>query len=110
MTEIFDIAGAYTELQNFITKESHEDVIKISDIILKNSPTEKEALQCKLVALVHLNKYDEGIELCKVNKLENEFSLEYSYCLHEKKMYKETIEFLNTNKKNTINHRQPQGL
>ena len=101
MTEIFDIAGAYTELQNFITKESHEDVIKISDIILKNSPTEKEALQCKLVALVHLNKYDEGIELCKVNKLENEFSLEYSYCLHEKKMYKETIEFLNTNKKNT---------
>ena len=95
MTEKFDITKAYTELKNSIDKGDHDQCLSICNKILSESPTEKEAIQSKIITLINLGKSEEAISFIKEKKCENENNLEYAYALYDTKKYKESIEVIN---------------
>ncbi len=95
--EKIDIAQTYTEIDEAIIKEDHEKILSLSEKILKSDPKEKEAFQCKIIALLNLSKNDEIISFIEKSSFQKEYLMEYAYALHEKKRYNESINILNQN-------------
>jgi len=94
--EKIDIPQIYTQINESFKTEDHEKILILSDKILKANPKEKEAFQCKLIALLNLGKNDEIIQLIEKSNSEKEYLLEYAYALHEKKRYTDSINTINT--------------
>jgi signal recognition particle subunit SRP72 len=93
--EKIDIGKTYSEIEEAINLEDHEKVLQLAEKILKSSPKEGEALQCKLVSLINMGKNDDLISFLEKTCLQKDYPLEYSYALHEKKKYTESIAALN---------------
>lgn len=94
--EKIDIPQIYTQINESFKTEDHEKILTLSEKILKANPKEKEAFQCKLIALLNLGKNDEIIQLIEKSYSEKEYLLEYAYALHEKKRYTDSINTINT--------------
>ena len=96
-----DLPATYTEIKNAINIDDHEKIIQLCDKILKasNEKDEKEALHCKIVAMVNLGRYGEIVSLLEKNSLTKEYVIEYAYALHEKKNYEDSTTFLKENGK-----------
>jgi signal recognition particle subunit SRP72 len=92
--EKIDIPQIYSEINDAMRNEDHEAVNQLADRILKSSPKEKEAFQCKIIALINLSKNEEIITLIEKSSLEKDYLLEYAYALHEKKRYTDSIKIL----------------
>ena len=102
MTEKLDITKAYNELKETIEKGDHSQVLTISNKILSEYPSEKEAIKSKIIALINLGKCEDVISFINENKCENDNNLEYAYALYESKQYKESIEEINKGEKSEI--------
>ena len=102
MTEKLDITKAYNELKETIEKGDHSQVLTISNKILSEYPSEKEATKSKIIALINLGKCEDVISFINENKCENDNNLEYAYALYESKQYKESIEEINRGEKSEI--------
>ena len=102
MTEKLDITKAYNELKETIEKGDHSQVLTISNKILSEHPSEKEAIKSKIIALINLGKCEDVISFINENKCENDNNLEYAYALYESKQYKESIEEINRGEKSEI--------
>jgi signal recognition particle subunit SRP72 len=64
-------------------------------VVLKASSNDREALQCKLVALIQLNKFDEALALLdKESQLNSQCTFERAYCLYRCKKLTESLELL----------------
>ena len=61
MTEKFDITKAYIELNETKEKGDHSQILTISNKILNENPSEKEAANSKIIALINLGKSEEAI-------------------------------------------------
>jgi tetratricopeptide (TPR) repeat protein len=93
--EKIDLGKTYSEIEEAISVEDHEKVLLLAEKILKYSPKEAEALNCKLISLINLGKNEDLINLLEKSSLQKDYPLEYSYALHEKKKYSESIAALN---------------
>ena len=102
MTEKFDITKAYIELNETKEKGDHSQILTISNKILNENPSEKEAANSKIIALINLGKSEEAISFIKEKKYENDFNLEYAYTLYDTKKFKESIEVINKGDKNEV--------
>jgi signal recognition particle subunit SRP72 len=100
--EKIDIPQTYTEIDEAIIKEDHEKVLSLSEKIIKFDPKEKEAFQCKIIALLNLSRNDEIITFIEKSSLEKDYLMEYAYALHEKKRYLDSINILNQHSQNRI--------
>jgi len=97
MVEKVDIQITYSEIQEAIQKEDHEKVLTLAEKILRSDPKEKEATQCKLIALINLGENDSILNFIEKAGIQKDYVLEYAYALHEKKRYEESIKFLKDN-------------
>ncbi len=102
MTEKFDITKAYTELNEAKEKGDHSQILAISNKILNENASEKEAANSKIIALINLGKSEEAVSFIKEKKFENDFNLEYAYALYDTKKFKESIEIINKGEKNEV--------
>jgi signal recognition particle subunit SRP72 len=100
--EKIDIPQIYAQINESLKTEDHEKILTLSEKILKSNPKEKEAFQCKIIALINLGKNDEIIQQIEKSSSEREYLLEYAYALHEKKRYNDSITTLQSN----FNHRK----
>ncbi|TPP56307.1 Signal recognition particle subunit SRP72 [Fasciola gigantica] len=58
-TSQFDTSAAFSELNLACTVQAYDKVISLATKILNKKPSEYKALQCKAVALIRTEKYDE---------------------------------------------------
>lgn len=100
--EKIDIPQIYTQINESFKTEDHEKILTLSEKILKSDQKEKEAFQCKIIALINLGKNEEIIQLIEKSGGHKEYLLEYAYALHEKKRYNDSITIINSNS----NHRK----
>ncbi len=103
MVDKLDIPTTYSEINEAIAKEDHEKVVLLSDKILRANPKEMEAFQCNIIALINLGENDQILQTIDKHNLQTEYILEYSYALHEKKKYEESIKFLKDNMNKNLN-------
>ena len=94
--EKINIPSLFKEIQSHIDNDEHESVLKISNEILENSNTDKEALRCKIISLIQLGKYKECSEYIKSKNSEKIFAEEYCYCFIETKEYDSCYKFLDS--------------
>jgi signal recognition particle subunit SRP72 len=95
MVEKIDIPNIFSEINEAIGIDDHEKALSLSDRILKVDPNDKEAFQCKVIALINLSRNDDIISLLEKQNMVKDYLLEYAYALHDKKKYSESIAVLN---------------
>ena len=102
MTEKFDVIKAYNELKDAIEKGDHAQCLSVCNKILAESPSEKEAIKSKIIALINLGKSEEAISFINEKKCQDENNLEFAYALYDVKKYKESIDIINKGEMNEI--------
>ncbi|CAH8460088.1 unnamed protein product [Schistosoma turkestanicum] len=63
----FDIQSVYSDLNKACSAQAYEKIINISGRILTNYPGEIKAFQCKVIALIRAEKYEECLSFLKKN-------------------------------------------
>lgn len=97
MVTKIDIPQLYADIDRAINEDDHEKVLNISEDIIKSDPKEKQAVECKIIALINLSQNDEIISFLEKNKLQKDYIIEYAYALYEKRRFEESIKFLRDN-------------
>ena len=73
----------FTELQKAVSKEDHKSIVKFSNMILhtKEGHGDSDALQCKVIALLEMEKFAECIKAIQEFDLAK-FNMEKAYCYY----------------------------
>ncbi|KAG0266148.1 hypothetical protein BG011_003135 [Mortierella polycephala] len=75
------IQQLFGELERHVKREEHDKVLTISDKILKLAPKDKDALHCKAITLIRLERYSDALSILN-RQLEGKFVFEKAYCLY----------------------------
>ncbi|KAI8596977.1 hypothetical protein EDD21DRAFT_327606 [Dissophora ornata] len=76
-----NIQHLFGELERHVKREEHDKVLAISDKILKQDPKDKDALHCKAITLIRLERYTDALAILN-RQLEGKFVFEKAYCLY----------------------------
>jgi signal recognition particle subunit SRP72 len=74
------IKALYVELHKIAPSQDWERILKISKKILGFSIYETKAFQCKIVCLIHLDKFDEALTSIERSPDTGNFYFEKAYC------------------------------
>ncbi|KAG0350632.1 hypothetical protein BG005_009833 [Podila minutissima] len=76
-----NIQQLFGELERHVKREEHEKALNITDKILAIDAKDKDALHCKAITLIRLERYTDALAI--LNKpLEGKFVFEKAYCLY----------------------------
>lgn len=85
----------FGELERFVNQGEYEKALKICDKILHGIPDDTDALHCKLITLIRLERYSEALALwSKSFKAENKFLFERAYCLYRSNQLPQALEVI----------------
>ncbi|KAG0049526.1 hypothetical protein BGZ83_005712 [Gryganskiella cystojenkinii] len=76
-----NIQQLFGELERHVKREEHEKVLAISDKILALDSKDKDALHCKAITLIRLERYTDALTLLN-RQLQGQFVFEKAYCLY----------------------------
>ncbi|KAF9102397.1 Signal recognition particle core component [Mortierella sp. GBA35] len=76
-----NIQQLFGELERHVKREEHDKVLAISDKILAVNPKDKDALHCKAITLIRLERYPDALSILN-RGLEGKFVFEKAYCLY----------------------------
>ena len=86
------LENLYKELDESIKAEQFKKSIELCDKILGAGENEKEALHCKIIALIHLSQFDKAVEL--LEKTPDELQFERAYCYYKLLSFEKSKELL----------------
>ncbi|KAG0314718.1 Signal recognition particle core component [Dissophora globulifera] len=76
-----NIQQLFGELERHVKREENDKVLTISDKILALDPKDKDALHCKAITLIRLERYTDALAILN-RQLEGRFVFEKAYCLY----------------------------
>lgn len=84
----------FTELQKSVQKQDYDSVIKVSNRILhtKEGYNDPDALRCKTIAQIELEKYADAIK--SLNQTENNLHFEKAYCFYRLQNNEKALDIL----------------
>ncbi|XP_065873655.1 uncharacterized protein [Euphorbia lathyris] len=90
------IEDLFTTLNKHIQQDSHyEQAVKVANQVLASAPADEDALRCKVVALIKIEKFDEALSTIQsARKLPIDFSFFKAYCLYKLNKLDEALECL----------------
>lgn len=92
------IPRLFSRLQRAINDEDDERVLELTKSILDLSCDDQEALNCRLVSLIHLSKFSAALSLIReINKKTSscpQYQFEEAYCLYRQDKYEESLRVL----------------
>ena len=100
------IPRLFSRLQRAIDDEDDEETLKLSQNILDLSGDDQEALNCKLVSLIHQSKFSSALSFIRDRNKKTasspaaQYVFEEAYCLYRQEKYQESLASLS---------RLPQG-
>eukprot|EP00879_Flechtneria_rotunda_P024977 GHRR01026505.1.p1 GENE.GHRR01026505.1~~GHRR01026505.1.p1 ORF type:complete len:118 (+),score=33.92 GHRR01026505.1:638-991(+) len=77
-----ELEQQFEKLHQLIGQKQHKQVLKVTDAILKFSPGDIEALQCKAVAYLELGEYEEATKVLSYKQLQGQMQFERAYCCY----------------------------
>eukprot|EP01116_Phalansterium_solitarium_P012259 TRINITY_DN28393_c0_g1_i1.p1 TRINITY_DN28393_c0_g1~~TRINITY_DN28393_c0_g1_i1.p1 ORF type:complete len:671 (-),score=327.00 TRINITY_DN28393_c0_g1_i1:85-2097(-) len=85
----------FKELDSLIRDGDFNGAVSVCEKVLKIDPNDKDAFECKLVALIKADKYDEALRTLKENaKLAGQYVFEHAYCLYHTRQLSEAAALL----------------
>ncbi|CAJ0760689.1 15992_t:CDS:2 [Entrophospora sp. SA101] len=96
------ITQLFAEVERSVKKEDYVKVLKTVNKILQLSPDDKDALQCKIVALIRLGKYQNTLDLLTKDFPDEQFLSQKIFCHYRLNQFKEISEQLQ-------NYNKPSG-
>lgn len=77
--------------------EDHDEVLKAANAAIKKSKTDVEAHHVKAIALLHLDRYEDALEVFEHNKgLQEKAVFEYAYALYKTGNAAKAVEIADT--------------
>ena len=92
-------AALFTEVHRAASAGDYDKALRSIEKILLEEPDNLQAVHCKIVSLIKLDKIDQALELA-VSVDAPEVQFERCYCLYRLKKFEETLEELNKCKAN----------
>ncbi|KAF9922941.1 Signal recognition particle core component [Linnemannia zychae] len=92
------IQQLFGELERHVKREEHDKVLIISDKILKLDPKDKDALHCKAITLIRLERYSDALAILN-RGLEGKFVFEKAYCLYRTNQLNDGATLIETTRK-----------
>ncbi|KTW27913.1 uncharacterized protein T551_02880 [Pneumocystis jirovecii RU7] len=103
-----NIKDIFIKLSTAVSKNDHQQVIKLSDEIQKISLSDAKLEKSKVIALIKLDKYEEALQII-FNKLSTEKTLfETAYCLFMLERFEEAVNYIKENNERSILHVKAQ--
>lgn len=90
----------FSRLQRAIKDEDDEKALELSQSILDLSCDDREALNCKLVSLIHLSKFTAALSFIRETKKRKSssksslYQFEEAYCLYRQEKFQESLQVL----------------
>ena len=86
----------FQSLSEDITNGQFKKALEMCDKILSQAPKDPEALKCKSLCLIHLDKFDEALAFIEKQEKETDFKaeLEKAYCYYKKREHDKSLEIL----------------
>lgn len=72
----------------------YQKALDITNKILKDAPKDKEATQVKVICLVQLGKFNEGLSAIEASGSAAEYAFEQAYCLYKTRQHSEALKIL----------------
>ncbi|KAI5706955.1 hypothetical protein M8J75_012858 [Diaphorina citri] len=93
----------YLELYKFCQSSTYDKALKSANKILHSYPEEEKALQCKIVCLLQLNKFDEALQTFnKYSEISNNLYFEKAYCHYRLNNISKALEIINESEDNSL--------
>ncbi|KAG5513565.1 hypothetical protein PMAC_000997 [Pneumocystis sp. 'macacae'] len=103
-----DIKDIFIKFSIAISKNDHQEVIKLSDRIQEFSLSDIKSEKSKVIALIKLDRYKEALQII-FNKLSPKKTLfETAYCLFMVEKFKESLNYIKENNERNILHVKAQ--
>eukprot|EP01098_Paradermamoeba_levis_P009981 TRINITY_DN4183_c0_g2_i1.p1 TRINITY_DN4183_c0_g2~~TRINITY_DN4183_c0_g2_i1.p1 ORF type:complete len:696 (-),score=300.27 TRINITY_DN4183_c0_g2_i1:40-2127(-) len=83
----------FSQLDTFLKNSQYDQALETSEKILAQQPTDVEAFKSKIFSLIHLQKFDDVLNLLKKEK-QQDWIFEIAYCYYRTKKLKESLEIL----------------
>ncbi|KAK3835043.1 MAG: hypothetical protein J3R72DRAFT_403737 [Linnemannia gamsii] len=93
-----NIQQLFGELERHVKREEHDKVLTISDKILAVDPKDKDALHCKAITLIRLERYSDALAILN-RGLEGKFVFEKAYCLYRTNQLSDGATLIETTRK-----------
>lgn len=100
-----DLNILYKRLSESIKSENDEEVLRLSDQILAETPQDTDISLCKVLALVRLSKYEVSIQFLQSSK-HSDPTISYclAYCYYKLGQYSKSTETINKSVKDNLIH------
>ncbi|KAA6395433.1 MAG: putative signal recognition particle 72 kDa protein [Streblomastix strix] len=85
-----------------VEQENYDKVLNLSEEILAETPDDNDALKCKFLSLIHLDRFDEVVTGAKDIP---QFRFEVAYALYRLLRYEESLKVIQTIEDRTANTR-----
>lgn len=93
----------YLELYKFCQSSTYDKALKSSNKILHSYPEEEKALQCKIVSLLQLSKFEDALQTFeKYAKLSENLTFEKAYCYYRLSNINKALEIINESNDTSI--------
>ncbi|CAM6103196.1 unnamed protein product [Calypogeia fissa] len=89
------IEELFKTLEKHVKAEDFKQIIKVSDQILKLSPGDKDAIECKVVACIELDEYDQALVVID-SAPGIDLAFQQAYCLYKRNRGQEALASLKT--------------
>jgi tetratricopeptide (TPR) repeat protein len=99
MSSADQLPALFGELERFVSQAEYDKALKMCDKILGIASDDQDALHCKLITLIRLEKYSDALALLSRKfKGENKFLFERAYCLYRSNQLAQALEVIETAK------------
>ncbi|GAB5589568.1 Signal recognition particle subunit SRP72 [Umbelopsis nana] len=100
MSSTDQLPALFGELERFVSQADYDKALKMCDKILNIASDDQDALHCKLITLIRLERYSDALALlARKFKGENKFLFERAYCLYRSNQLTQALEVIETAKK-----------
>ncbi|CAG8463295.1 8731_t:CDS:10 [Paraglomus occultum] len=102
----------FAELDRLLNQADYNKALKHIDKILKQNPNDVDALHCKVITLIKLEKYQNALDVVTNHFVEDQLIFERGYCLYRLNRWSEVLELttkFNTSGKRELGHLKAQA-
>ncbi|CAG8534408.1 6203_t:CDS:10 [Acaulospora colombiana] len=94
LTKEATITQLFGDVERFVNQGDYSKAFRPIDKILQLNPNDNEALQCRAVTYIRLEKYQSALDVLTKGFPDDKFILEKAYCLYRLNRFSEVAELL----------------
>jgi tetratricopeptide (TPR) repeat protein len=101
MSSTEQLPALFGELERFVNQADYDKALKMCDKILHITADDQDALHCKLITFIRLERYSDALSLLsKKFKGDDRFLFERAYCLYRSNQLAQALEVIENAKSN----------